>query len=708
MLAFLILCLSIVAEAAGFWNLLTSALMEADDNYYIGHFIYNADHQISWNFFHHRFLRFLGLTFQSIILLRFTLVLMPLIIGFGVFHIINTHVKSPIYAALVAVFLMQYPVSADQNFFLTGSHPTAGLVFVIIYLLLANRMFLSRETDSFSIQLTSIIMQGTCLIIASYVSPVFTLATLLVVFSTLFFVIGKLFRGEFKYHCIILLVFSSVPAVIYKVLYTSYHYAKIEGWTKIDLQQILFNLSIALQYVFLRPAEDYFIFKWIYIAIIGSLIALLIIFLLKRKSTFFKLCNSEFLAMSSALFIASILSFGPVSIVTSFLPRYTMASFVLGGMLIFLILGKVIFYSHSVARNEVILKQICLFSICAFALTALINNIIVTQKNYQPLITGYQSIKTHIQARKWNDDDQIIMILPKGELTSTFGLNHWSTWYLRILSKNSNIIGLVGNFNDRLHLGKHDVFVEEYTDYSSEYVENITSKASRIRMKGLERDRATYAYSPNKDGKLVSKSFIYWNKDEIKTIPPGGRMDNVFDLQPIKFLCQSDFFENNFLVTLTPELPHNLSLQNQVSEVFTTYPKSIYKRAISSTTGEIIQVDLEISYTADQSIKTAKPYGNTYPPMPLLTPGLAIYAYPNSIEIVERDGILKQRLEFLPDSPLKVSILGCSGGAGFLFIDNQFFGALQNPFEHGEWTFGKGFLDRHWAGTIKYSVQTFD
>jgi hypothetical protein len=117
-------------------------------------------------------------------------------------------------------------------------------------------------------------------------------------------------------------------------------------------------------------------------------------------------------------------------------------------------------------------------------------------------------------------------------------------------------------------------------------------------------------------------------------------------------------------------------------------------------------VNVDLLYSPDQVIISEEPYGKTYPPMPLKSPGLRLYALPSKLKITDSNGDSKKVFDFLPNESVSISLLGCPGASSYIYINGELAGNIAEPFETGVWSMGQGFLERNWAGNIKVSILT--
>lgn len=95
------------------------------------------------------------------------------------------------------------------------------------------------------------------------------------------------------------------------------------------------------------------------------------------------------------------------------------------------------------------------------------------------------------------------------------GFNHWSTWYLRGVSGNRQLIGLMGEARTTTILP----FVAQYRDHDPSYWADVEGGIGKYRlaMVGLEKDCATFAYTLFADGSYQAVNLLFPSEDDPQT-----------------------------------------------------------------------------------------------------------------------------------------------------------------------------------------------
>ena len=128
------------------------------------------------------------------------------------------------------------------------------------------------------------------------------------------------------------------------------------------------------------------------------------------------------------------------------------------------------------------------------------------------------------------------MLTGRGYTSPTSGFNHWSTWYLRYMTGNRNILGLLGP----VALVKRDPFVDRYRDHGGEYTEVTGGRWRRIPMIGLEIERPLFVYQQDESGKFEPFDYVAFADDKgIRYVSLGGSY-NDSDLIQLGKLCHEE------------------------------------------------------------------------------------------------------------------------------------------------------------------------
>jgi hypothetical protein len=220
-------------------------------------------------------------------------------------------------------------------------------------------------------------------------------------------------------------------------------------------------------------------------------------------------------------------------------------------------------------------------------------------------------------------------------------------------------------------------------------------------MMGLERDRALYAFMPDDQGRLVPATVTVWERDTISITPPGARVGERSRKVTPDNLCDIAPDDDGMLIALKPTLPGFEAFDVIADESFSFDGRT--ERIVSIDVGadDLAYVSLRLDYGGRQHDQSANEFSDAYPPMPLLAPDLALYNLPNQYRVGDRSSKMKAGEPIPDDGALKLTLVGCPGRIGFVFLNDTFAGVLHEPKFSGTWRFGKGFKERYWRGEIR-------
>jgi hypothetical protein len=636
---------------------------------------------------------------QSVILLSFY----RIIVRFG---------GSRVMAAALALFATCYPISVDQNYFMSGAHPTAAvavfMVFCVAYVESLFRTWIANKLLYFAF----LALQGTLLYVCGFSSPTFTLMPLMLIPATVLAILVT--PGEKKWNLVNLtyVALSVIPMAVYYQAIHHHHYSDLVGWSEYSLARIFENFGKSLGYIFLRP------FKENVLALVGYVTGLVVVMAAclatifsHRGRVFAGRVDAKLVAFVAFLLIASALTFGPSSILVFFTTRYVVPAATIAFLLLALLVA-VIFrqvQGASSAHNMALWSGSALLAIVAIA-----HNVNRTNLELEPFKKSDALIKAALESVPVGDEDQLLVILPKGYKTPTSGYNHWSTWYLRVLTGNPNVIGLVGSDYMRRQLDASELFVDGYRDHGKEYWDVANGRSYRKRMKGLERDRRLFVLSPDGAGGLSQKPLIFWHEEtlfsmasgqspEAMTIAPGG--GNIC----VSGVGDSSALQDAVWVVSNPKIPNADQFRKIIDTSYQADAKSSEVVPVKTAPGRL--TFLRVVLSSEDTIQNetgATSFTNTYPSMPMKGPDFSVYLSNDSYRILSRNnGVAQAQVTAVSDEDLEISMIGCPGKFALLSVNGEFSGVIPDASFAGSWELGKGFLDRYWAGDIEsFTVAT--
>jgi|GEM_PF-4257949 len=407
--------------------------------------------------------------------------------------------KGILLAALLVAFLA--PMTVDQGICISGSHSAIGLAMIGIGFLLSYSALCG--THKYGIRVLLAISAGIFYLFAAMFSTLFYLVFLA---PLLFPWWHNKYSVGSKWKLVGLLLISTFTVPLIQLtrhfLFNQgivSHYAGMLGWVDYSLtnvinQGIKFFQAVIGQFGILAP----FLFLVLLVLIFG-------IFLSRPKREETKDDNNERPHyFSGLLFISAVfvLIMAPIS-ATVFMPyRYVTGPGIFVILLAFLVLDY--------ALNRLTKKYSLLLSSKTYTYLSLIGLLVlvgfVFNSYYRACDTYHGTydnlIKTEIilenfilnEEHDWEENAQVVILINDFPGRFTSGYNHWSTWYLRYITKRQDVIGLIGQEGWLVHYP----FVDEYRDHGGEYWYEIQREGesfiARKRMVGLEQGRPTYIY----------------------------------------------------------------------------------------------------------------------------------------------------------------------------------------------------------------------
>ena len=428
---------------------------------------------------------------------------------------------------MIGVLIGLIPIHEQAIIFITGSHSTIGLTFLL----------LGFFTLIFSYQLSSwrFILANVGATLQFLVAAAITPTAFLTPLVSLFWLVIILFKRKKDYISIMLsFSFSLMPIILVFALtgVGEYHYSNLVGWVDYSLSQIFQNLvkSTEMAFSFITKAKG-FTKAVYYTAFVTILIIPIVhVFLNFKNLANYKSTNNKKLItiILFSIFISA-LTFAPGSITTSISSRYLVAPVVFILIPIFLIYIGFLRHANKTLR--------VLFS--TFLAVVIFLNFTQLSQVKIDYLRGFKNPHNQIkdlvirENGTWGDgDSQIILLTNRLGSSPTMGFNHWSSWYLRYLTQKPNIIGLVGS-PQRV---TRSPFVVKYRDHGSEYWEVSHGRSKRIQMIGLEKSRKTFAYLQDEDGRFNKIDRIDFSTDElVKFVLFGESYEKPLQIQSTEF-----------------------------------------------------------------------------------------------------------------------------------------------------------------------------
>ena len=390
-----------------------------------------------------------------------------------------------------------HAVTSAVNF-TSANHGVLGLMFASVGLLLSYHGIVTDRTYWKRIIVT--ISSCVFLVLAAFSSPYFYMIFLGAL--PLFFSGGggRFWRRREMYVAATLVLLPSVTLFLYLIIGKNfYHYDRLIGWSDYSFMHFLERMLDYIKTVgspWVEYAPDPLILCLAAGAGAGiSWLTLKMNMRPRGKLEFGPDEKNGRVAGFLVLFLGSILTLSSILPATmSFQPRHIYPTTILGILAAFsaadLLLVR---WGSWFANNK--------WAIVLFSALLLGYNFSVTNsyqhRHYGELIAYQPVLKEFIRKEKdnWSRGAQIIIV---SDIPSkfTYGLNMWSTGFLRILTGDETLFGLIGSEKEtRWH---QDPFVDSYRHRHSQYWKiiqvNGKPKNIRLRMFGIVQKAPTYAY----------------------------------------------------------------------------------------------------------------------------------------------------------------------------------------------------------------------
>lgn len=418
---------------------------------------------------------------------------------------------------LLGVLVSSLPVAADQTLFITASHPSLALFFLLFAVLVFEW---GREASGgTSILLYLVALVG--LFCAAFSSPLALIAPLALplwmLTSRLLLVGSVATRREWMVALVVVIVAEILVYSFTGLL--SHHYSGIVGWTDISAARVLSNLGISVGRVILLYGRFDSVMFWMFAG--GLLAVLAVVFSLRRRQG---VEDSELLRRSRRTLVLGInslllagLTFGPASIVTYLSERYLVVSMplaVLSGLVFIIALSR---FFEPPSQWQ---KQALLLVVAVLVGMNIWRTHQIVDERYAPQLAVHEAVSELVKtaSSRWPKNAQVVMLTADGYQAPTNGYNHWSSWYMRYMTKNTKILALLGD-----PAAGRFPFVDEYRDSGPEYWEVIDGRSQHVRMVGLEVRRPLFVYRQGLNGEFSAvKNVLFTDGDGMRLVSEGS------------------------------------------------------------------------------------------------------------------------------------------------------------------------------------------
>lgn len=637
-----------------------------------------------------KFLSIIFVLFQEPGLMRIAFIF-TFSLAIGIFSYALSYEFSAITVTLFALLSALIQMGVNQAVFILGSYPMLGVALILIAF---SFIYLSSHYKEKALVL---MISGYLFVtLVQFVHPVF----IVVPFS--FLVLSPLFNKKHAIINIVCVAVSYVPRVALTLMpANTYHYSKMKGWTVYSVDHIINQAVKGITYV------------WSAININGQILvvllfcagfAFLMISIKKNKHSRVNI-NKEVIALF--FLVLGALTFFPTTILSHLTSRYFYAP------QMFCLMSLMIFTAAMARRGY---GKLFVNTLLALLCVSFYMNAKEFHKNRFAVLQHTQTAIKNCLENQYvpaaSSNDQVIVFLNRYPSFFTGAYNHWSTWFLRYQTGNKNLIGLVGTKS----LCSANPIVEQYKDHNEEYwdikIVNGKEYSYRIMMKGIEKNRNTFAFEQTKEGFAPIPFLVIPSKSGLFHIAEFGK--------PFRMVSSEDLaFQEAVSVGFSWPVKELKAVPLKINKSSTPKYDASYMtfngdRFISDNVTipntptvlvfETILRSNEIMYS------NSPKYNKSQPPMPLLAYPLAIYQTSKnnySFGIIHKKGGKYINYKFNQDQWLKVVFsFDLVNKSLYCFVNDTLYEIVRNIdidiAQIKSITLGKGYLQRFWKGHVGY------
>ena len=641
--------------------------------------------------------------FNSIFIVRLSFLFIYSLSGVFIALIYSKYIEGRVLPAFLGITIATIPVAAEQIIFVSGSHSTLSLLFLVISLLMFDRVygFTGQKFIFYNIAILAVLFISIFSSPVGFLAPV-TLFLWLIVAR--FFVknLGGLSTKKWLLFLAAMLTICILTYILAGLL--NHHYSGRVGWTDFSVEQIVQNFLHTLKKVVYFYGGFQTTTFFLFISGIILFVILLFFSWFKKQHKNYEIQNNQFLLLGINSLILSAFTFAPASITTTLLDRYLVTTVILG---LISVITLIVFLYKKTTLYFYFQGVVGVFALLLILSANVMRTKEIVHDEYNMQVHTHNAVqqRASIDSSKWTGKSQVVFLVTKDKYASpTMGLNHSSTWYLRYITKNPEIIGLLGYLAGDYPVIKKFPFVEQYRDEGSEYWELIDGHLSRVQMVGLEMDRPLFVYQQNKMGEFEPTEYILFSSKEGTNLVQFGQsyQEAKKKLAQFQQVCKQ---ENDIFMWPTAQLNEYKSL------VDFKYEKNLLnskKFVFNGKNSDFIQISipeneyfrLEFSLTNTSEMDSIA-FNETSPPMPILNPIFALYQYPSSkTHFVARKESESYIIDENNSNQIDIFFEGVSGCAILFGFNNKLRGILTKQSLNSRWLLGKGYKNRYWKGEI--------
>lgn len=460
-----------ICIALNFYEIYLNKILFFDDSILLGKLYFNGTIPGLANRYLFIFYKAIIEIFGSINSPQIFLILNFILISTSIFFIINksgfNKISSFLFALLIPLISLKN-IDKSQIYFAAGAHPSIALS--IFFLITIIFLYFKNKQRSMSFNFFFLFLSYIASWVILYISPIYILFP----FATYF--LNILFNSSGKKVDNLNLLFLVFFVYFIWLQISGHHYNFQIGWTSYNLQNVLKNL--------LHIIVSFFSAEVLFYSFISTLLVVLI-----ENNTKYKIS----LRFIFWLIFVSLILLAPGLIVKNYANRYMFASFIILLIAIPLLiiyfkkqllnLSFLNFKKSKIFTNLIISISLIFIFIVFFKLNIIYANI---SKSY---ISNFNLVKKYLTTKQFSYNDQVLIITNDNFNFGTQSFNHWSSWFVRAITNNPNLIALIG---PKYLIVNNAIHVSKYKDHGQEFWAIKNGVSYRKKMFGLELDRKTH------------------------------------------------------------------------------------------------------------------------------------------------------------------------------------------------------------------------
>lgn len=628
--------------------------------------------------------------FREAALIRMSLIAV-FAFSIGLFSYVMLYEYSIITVGFLALLIALVQMGVDQGILIVGSYPMLGVSMTLIAFSLIYSA--SRKMAN---PLLLIIPGYIFATLAQLVHPIFIFV------PCSFLILLPIFNKKYAVINIICIAASYIVRLFVMSTYI-YHYSSLKGWIDYSIDAIFLKNLNSIDYVLLSINRD----GKILLAMTVLLFFALLINMFTKDN--FKQFDRTKILTPIYFLILAILTYGPTVVITHINTRYFYAPQLFCIMALIL---SILQLSKGKLQRYIINTMLILLCISFY-----INSKEFHNNRFENLRQMQSNIKRSLLKDYINSaskNDQIILLMNQLPEHFTSGCNHWSTWFLRYYTENRHLIGLVGDKD----MCRVYPIVDKYKDHGDEYwgIKKYNGKdlSYRIRMKGIEFHRNTYAFQETKAGISPIPFLSIPSKDGLFHIAESGMpfktvdTDNPLFLRSLKNCFMWDIKDINF----NQKKIKLSSARIQYSGKYFEFNGHEFLNRIINIKNIPSSLTFKFMLRSVENVpRNLQQYGDTLPPMPLIAGSVfSVYQTNNdsyTFQIRDKKGMKYIKQKIVRNKWQKYEL-------HFDFLNNMLYFYLNDSVlniirnididisELKSITIGKGYKQRFWKGDFAY------